>query len=111
MQREIAAQMILVHLLGMDKTNQAEELSSFVGLNQIRMWIIPQKAEHDNEYDINRGYFEHVLDETLKDLVKNGLVDVYYKDDEDGDGKMFALSAEGLKYILGKATADHQIDM
>ncbi|MGC2426421.1 MAG: hypothetical protein WA421_05255 [Nitrososphaeraceae archaeon] len=79
-----------------------------VNLNQIKMWIIPQKAEHDDKYDINRGYFELLVQQTLHDLIINGYVKLSYREEaeEDGDGQLFTLTEKGMKYLEEKSTAD-----
>ena len=59
MQKEIVSQMILSQLMSL--SIGTDDYAYSVNLNQIKMWIIPQKAEHDDKYDINRGYFELLL--------------------------------------------------
>ena len=36
----------------------------------IMMWIVPQKAEHNDNYNINHGYFELLVKQTLNDLLE-----------------------------------------
>ena len=106
MQKEIASQMILSQLMSLSIGTDDDAYS--VNLNQIKMWIIPQKAEHDDKYDINRGYFELLVQQTLHDLIKNGYVKLSYREEaeEDGDGQLFTLTEKGMKYLEEKSTAD-----
>ena len=106
MQKEIASQMILSQLMRLG-TGEDDTVYS-VSLNQIKMWIIPQKAEHDDKYDINRGYFELLVQQTLHDLIINGYVKSSYREEteEDGDGQLFSLTEKGMKYLEEKITAD-----
>ncbi len=41
-----------------------------MSVNQIKMWIIPQKAEHNDSYNINLGYFELLVKQALRDLLQ-----------------------------------------
>jgi hypothetical protein len=106
MQKEIVSQMILSQLMSLSIGTDDDAYS--VNLNQIKMWIIPQKAEHDDKYDINRGYFELLLQQTLHDLIINGYVKLSYREEteEDGDGQLFTLTEKGMKYLEEKSTAD-----
>jgi hypothetical protein len=106
MQKEIASQMILSQLMSLSIGTDDDAYS--VNLNQIKMWIIPQKAEHDDKYDINRGYFELLVQQTLHDLIINGYVKLSYREEaeEDGDGQLFTLTEKGMKYLEEKSTAD-----
>jgi hypothetical protein len=106
MQKEIASQMILSQLMSL--SIGADDNAYSVNLNQIKMWIIPQKAEHDDKYDINRGYFELLVQQTLHDLIINGYVKLSYREEaeEDGDGQLFTLTEKGMKYLEEKSTAD-----
>jgi hypothetical protein len=107
MQKEIASQMILSQLMSLSIGTDDDDAYS-VNLNQIKMWIIPQKAEHDDKYDINRGYFELLVQQTLHDLIINGYVKLSYREEaeEDGDGQLFTLTEKGMKYLEEKSTAD-----
>ncbi|SRR5581483_681612 len=90
MQTEIASQTILAQM-----KNESE-----VSFGQLRMWLVPQKAEHDNDYDINQKYFETLLRETLSDLLKKGYIASSVRDGvEDGDARAFSLTQKGSKYI------------
>ena len=106
MQKEIVSQMILSQLMSLSIGTDDDAYS--VNLNQIKMWIIPQKAEHDDKYDINRGYFELLVQQTLHDLIINGYVKLSYREEaeEDGDGQLFTLNEKGMKYLEEKSTAD-----
>jgi hypothetical protein len=106
MQKEIVSQMILSQLMSLSIGTDDDAYS--VNLNQIKMWIIPQKAEHDDKYDINRGYFELLVQQTLHDLIINGYVKLSYREEaeEDGDGQLFTLTEKGMKYLEEKSTAD-----
>ena len=93
MQKEIVSQMILSQLMSLSIGTDEDDTVYSVSLNQIKMWIIPQKAEHDDKYDINRGYFELLVQQTLHDLIINGYVKSWYREEteEDGDGHYFLL--------------------
>jgi hypothetical protein len=106
MQKEIVSQMILSQLMSLSIGTDDDAYS--VNLNQIKMWIIPQKAEHDDKYYINRGYFELLVQQTLHDLIINGYVKLSYREEaeEDGDGQLFTLTEKGMKYLEEKSTAD-----
>ena len=108
MQKEIASQMILSQLMSLGIGTGEDDTVYSVSLNQIKMWIIPQKAEHDDKYDINRGYFELLVQQTLHDLIINGYVKSSYREEteEDGDGQLFSLTEKGMKYLEEKITAD-----
>ena len=47
MQKEIASQIILSHLMRLTVNTNEDDINS-VSVNQIKMWIIPQKAEHND---------------------------------------------------------------
>ena len=49
MQKEIASQMILSQLMSLSIGTDEDDTVYSVSLNQIKMWIIPQKAEHDDK--------------------------------------------------------------
>jgi hypothetical protein len=75
-------------------------------LGQIRMWLFPQKAENENDYNINRGYFEMMLSEALRHLVENGYVASSLPDGvDDGDVRHFSLTEKGVKYLQELAAA------
>jgi hypothetical protein len=62
------------------------------------MWIVPQKAEHNDSYNINHGYFELLVKQTLHDLLQNGYIKSSYHDEaEYGEGRCTLL----LKRELG----------
>ena len=108
MQKEIVSQMILTQLMGHGiSTDNAQS----VGLNQIKMWTIPQKAEHDDKYDINRGYFELLVQQTLHDLIANGYIKSTYHDEaEDEDEQVYSLTEKGLKYLKEKITVAEKME-
>lgn len=74
--------------------------SEGASLAQIRMWLVPQKAEHEYGYNINKGYFEILIREALRDLLSKGYVRSSLPDGiEDGDAQVFSLTEEGMKHI------------
>ncbi len=76
-------------------------------LGQIRMWLVPQNAENENDYSINKGYFEMMLSEALRGLVENGYVASLLPDGvDDGDVRHFSLTEKGTKYLQELAAAD-----
>jgi hypothetical protein len=89
METEPAAQVILANLQGRGAS-----------LGQIRMWLVPQKPEHDNDYSINKGYFEMLIREALRDLVSKGYVKSSLPDGvEDGDAQVFTLTESGIQRV------------
>lgn len=97
MQTEIASQVILANL---KSASDGPEGPSAVSINQIRMWLVPQKAEHDHDYDINCNYFEEMLRQAMRDLMAKGYVTSSVHDGvEDGDAQMFSLTQEGARYV------------
>jgi predicted transcriptional regulator YheO len=104
MQKEIASQIILSHLMRLTVNTNKEDINS-VSLNQIKMWIVPQKAEHNDNYNINHGYFELLVNQTLHDLLQNGYIKSSYHDEaEYGEEQMYSLTEEGIKYLEGNVT-------
>jgi hypothetical protein len=104
MQKEIASQMILTQLMSLN-INTDEDNTHSVSLNQIKMWIIPQKTENDDKYDINRGYFELLVQQTLHVLITNGYIKSSYRDEaEYGDEQVYSLTEKGEKYLEEMAT-------
>jgi len=92
MQTEIASQTILARM----KNTDLSEIS----FAQLGLWIMPQKAEQDRDYDIHKKYFEVLLLETLSDLLKKGYVSSSVRDGvEDGDARAFSLTQKGSMYI------------
>jgi hypothetical protein len=88
---EPAARTILSNLM------QGSEGAS---VNQIRVWLTPQKAEHEYDYNINKGYFEMLIRAALKDLLAKGYITSSLPDGiEDGDAQVFSLTDQGIKYI------------
>jgi hypothetical protein len=37
-----------------------------VSINQIKMWIVLQKAEHNDNYNITHGYFELLVKQNIE---------------------------------------------
>lgn len=75
-------------------------------LGQIRMWLIPQKAENEYDYSINGGYFEMMLLNALRDLLEKGYIISSLPDGvDDGDVKHFSLTEKGTKYMQELAAA------
>lgn len=69
-------------------------------LAQIRMWVIPQKAEHENDYNINKGYFEMLIKEAMRQLIDDGDIRSSLPDGvEDGDAQLFSLTEKGRKHV------------
>lgn len=69
-------------------------------LAQIRMWLVPQKAENEHDYNINRGYFEMLLTDTLRSLMQQGYVKSTLPDGmEDGDAQLFSLTDRGARRV------------
>lgn len=98
METEPVAQVILANLQGRGAS-----------LGQIRMWLVPQKPEHDHDYSINKGYFEMLIREVLRDLVSKGYVKSSLPDGvEDGDAQVFTLTESGVRRVeeLAKAQAE-----
>jgi hypothetical protein len=73
---------------------------SGASLAQIRMWVIPQKAEHEFDYNINKGYFEMLVKETMRELMDSGDVKSSLPGGmEDGDAQVFSLTEKGRKHV------------
>jgi len=107
MQKEIPSRTILSQLMNLNISTNGGDHTHSVSLSQIKMWIIPQKAEHDDKYDINRGYFELLVQQTMRDLITNGYIKSSYRDEaEDGDGMVYSLTEKGAKYLEEMTTAD-----
>jgi len=99
MQTEMASQTILAQM------KSASDQSS-VSFGQIKLWLVPQKAEHDSSYDINQKYFEMLLRETLSVLLEKGYINFSVHDSaEDGDARAFSLTQKGSQYIEKLAMA------
>jgi hypothetical protein len=111
MQKEIPSRTILSQLMNLNISTNGGDHTHSVSLSQIKMWIIPQKAEHDDKYDINRGYFELLVQQTMRDLITNGYIKSSYRDEaEDGDEMVYSLTEKGAKYLEEMTTAD-KIDL
>lgn len=98
MQTEIASHTILAHMKNVSDDNSTNP--STISFSQIKLWLVPQKAEHDSDYDINQKYFEMLLRQTLSDLLDKGYIASSVHDSvEDGDAHAFSLTQKGEKYI------------
>jgi hypothetical protein len=110
MQYEIPSRMILSQLKNLNISTTGDNTHS-ASLSQIKMWIIPQKAEHDDKYDINRGYFELLVQQTMRDLITNGYIKSSHRDEaEDGDGLVYSLTEKGERYLEEMTTTADKID-
>lgn len=99
METKIASQVILANMNSMNNERLGDP-SAAVSLNQIKMWLVPQKTEHDLDYDINHHYFETLLRNTLDELVAGGyIISSINESIEDGDPQMFSLTQKGAKYV------------
>jgi hypothetical protein len=75
-------------------------------LGQIRMWLVPQKAENEYDYSINKGYFEMMLLKALRDLIENGYITSSLPDGvDDSDVQHFSLTEKGAKHLQELAAA------
>ncbi len=75
-------------------------------MSQIKMWVVPQKGEHDHDYSINQSYFEALLNKTIGELLAKGYIASSVHDAvEDGDAQMFSLTDKGTKYVEEELTA------
>ena len=93
MQMEIASQTILARLKSL-----SDEGSSAVSLNQIKMWVVPQMGEQDQEYDINQNYFATLLHQTIIDLLAKGhIASSLYDGVEDGGCPDVFSNSQGCK--------------
>lgn len=87
----------LVHVAGADGAS----------LGQIRMWLVPQKAENEYDYNINKSYFELLVSQALRELADNGYISSSHPDGvDDGDVKRFFLTEKGAKYLQELAAAE-----
>jgi hypothetical protein len=95
MQMEISSQTILACLKSL-----SDEGSSSVSLNQIKMWVVPQVGEQDQDYNINQSYFATLLNQTIIDLLAKGYItSSVYDSIEDGDAQMFSLTVKGTRHV------------
>jgi hypothetical protein len=77
-----------------------------VSMTQIRMWVVPQKGEQDHDYSINQSYFDTLLMQTVGDLIEEGYITSSMRDGiEDGDARVFSLTAKGARYVEELAAA------
>jgi hypothetical protein len=89
MQTEIASHTILAQM----------KIASGVSFGQLRLWLEPQKAEHNSDYDVNQKYFGTLLGKTLNHLHKGYIASSVHDSVEDGDAYAFSLTQKGSKYI------------
>ena len=83
--------------------------SGGASMAQIKMWLVPQKAEHEHDYDINKGYFELLLKHALRDLMQEGYVRSTLPDGvEDGDAQTFFLTEKGARRVKELAAQAEQ---
>jgi hypothetical protein len=95
-----AARIILDNLMHVADANGAS-------MGQIRMWLVPQKAENEYDYNINKGYFELLLSQALKELVADGYVSSSSPDGvDDSDVRHFSLTEKGARYLQELAAAE-----
>ena len=101
METESASRAILANLhAGYGSSSQTSTTTAGASLAQIRMWLVPQKAEHENDYDINRGYFELLLKHALQDLLQQGYVHSTLPGGmEDADAQTFSLTEKGAERV------------
>ena len=93
METESASRAILANLHGGFGSTGAS-------LAQIKMWLVPQKAEHESSYDINKGYFELLMKYALRDLLREGYVQSTLPGGvEDGDAQLFSLTEKGAERV------------
>jgi len=93
METESASRAILANL-------HASFDSTGASLAQIKMWLVPQKAEHESDYDINKGYFELLMKYALRDLLHEGYVRSTLPGGvEDGDAQLFSLTEKGAEHV------------
>jgi hypothetical protein len=101
MQTDIVSRAILARMKSMSGEDQPG-----VSLTQIRMWVVPQKGEQDTDYSINHSYFEALLRQTISDLVRGGYISSSVRDGiDDGDARVFSLTAKGARYVEELAAA------
>jgi hypothetical protein len=100
---EPAARTILSNLM------QGSEGAS---VSQIRVWLTPQKAEHEYDYNINKGYFELLIHAALKDLLAKGYIRSSLPDGiDDGDAQVFSLTDQGIRHINELAKSAEQASL
>lgn len=93
METESASRVILANL-------HAGSGSTGASLAQIKMWLLPQKTEHESYYDINKGYFELLMKYALRDLLHDGYVRSTLPGGvEDGDAQLFSLTEKGAERV------------
>lgn len=95
MQTEMASQAILARLKSM-----SDEDPPAVSLSQIKLWVMPQKGEHDHDYSFNQSYFETLLAQAVSDLLAKGYIASSLHDGvEDGDAQIFFLTKKGSLHL------------
>ncbi|MGI0025757.1 MAG: hypothetical protein ACREA4_11525 [Nitrososphaera sp.] len=99
MQTELASQIILANMKNI-ADGSSDDRSASITLSQIKLWLVPQKAEHDLDYDINGNYFDSLLRNALDELLAGGYITSSINESiEDGDPQTFSLTVKGAKYI------------
>ena len=70
---------------------------------------MPQKGEHDHDYNINPNYFEAVLRQTISELLEKGYIALSVRDGvDDGDAQVFSLTDMGARYLEEMAASIEQ---
>ncbi len=109
MQTEITSQIILANMKNVADSGTGNP-SAPISLNQIKLWLVPQKAEHDLDYNINGNYFESLLRGALEELLAGGYITSSINESiEDGDPQTFSLTAKGAKYVEELIPAHEEI--
>lgn len=97
MNHHLDSQILLTQIFNLSRNSQGGD--RFVTLNQIKMSSIPQLPEHEDKYNINKGYFEGLLNNIIENLMKEGYIESDFKDSEDGDDPVFRITDKGMTYI------------
>jgi hypothetical protein len=81
-----------------------------VSVVQIKLWVAPQKAVCDSDYDVNQNYFEMLMRQTLSDLLEKEYISSYVHDGvRMGTHEGFhSLTPKGEKYIVELATGNEK---
>ncbi|SRR5579884_1568446 len=105
MQEETVSNIIMARM--MMNASGSRQNENPVSMSQIKMWLVPQKAEQDDHYDINSSYFELVIQQAIKDLVSRGYVESTSHDGiEDGGAQMFYITEAGMNYVKNNLGMD-----
>jgi len=109
-QREIASQIILANMKNIADGGTGDP-SAAITLNQIKLWLVPQKAEHDLDYNINANYFDGLLRSALEELLAGGYITSSINESiEDGDPQTFSLTVKGAKYVEELVPSHDELD-